>query len=339
VGGLIVTGAFLWANALATERALPPIHMPEFLTGLLGTVRNEYAGWRYTLMSGLLPALPLIVIRPFLPESPVWRQKKEAGTLRRPSFRELFAPGLAKTTIVTTIMVACSYGAAFGAIQQLPQIVPTLPEVQAPAAAARVRAEKKHANLPTKERAAAVRRDVQQQVYNPTAGQLQLSQEVGGLVGRFLLALLVVQIASRRALLRVFQVPGLFVVPLVFAVLTLENRVLFTVGTWHVSLLHIGIFLVGLLTVAQFSFWGNYLPTVYPVHLRGTGESVAANVGGRMIGTSFAAVASVLSGMMPGASDPVRMAYATAAVGAFVYLAGLAASFWLPEPSAGTLEE
>ena len=46
------------------------------------------------------------------------------------------------------------------------------------------------------------------------------------------------------------------------------------------------MFLAGLLTVAQFSFWGNYLPTVYPVHLRGTGESVAHNIGGRMIGTA-----------------------------------------------------
>ena len=49
-----------------------------------------------------------------------------------------------------------------------------------------------------------------------------------------------------------------------------------------------GIFLCGLVTVAQFSFWGNYLPRVYPTHLRGTGESFAANVGGRMIGTSAA---------------------------------------------------
>ena len=45
------------------------------------------------------------------------------------------------------------------------------------------------------------------------------------------------------------------------------------------------MFFVGFFTVAQFSFWGNYLPRVYPVNLRGTGESFAANVGGRMVGT------------------------------------------------------
>jgi hypothetical protein len=103
--------------------------------------------------------------------------------------------------------------------------------------------------------------------------------------------------------------------------------------------LHAGIFLAGLLTVGQFSFWGNYLPTVYPVHLRGTGESMAHNVGGRMIGTSFAAVASVLSGYMPGADDPTRMAYTAAAVGLFVYIAGLLASFFLPEPKEAMIAE
>ena len=28
-------------------------------------------------MSGIIPAIPLIIIRPFLPESPIWEQKKK----------------------------------------------------------------------------------------------------------------------------------------------------------------------------------------------------------------------------------------------------------------------
>src|SRR5205807_1706611 len=115
-------------------------------------------------------------------------------------------------------------------------------------------------------------------------------QEVGGLVGRFLLALLAVRIVSRRALLRVFQLPGLMVVPLVFCLfLTVENRTYFVLdlsaaylGHFPITTTSLGVFLAGLFTVAQFSFWGNYLPLVYPVHLRGTGESVGANIGGRM---------------------------------------------------------
>ncbi len=70
-------------------------------------------------------------------------------------------------------------------------------------------------------------------------------------------------------------------------------------ATTSLSYLYVGMFLAGFVTVAQFSFWGNYLPRVYPVHLRGTGESFAANIGGRLIGTSFAWVTATL-GRHPG---------------------------------------
>jgi len=93
-----------------------------------------------------------------------------------------------------------------------------------------------------------------------------------------------------------------------------------------------GIFLCGLLTVAQFSFWGNYLPRVYPTHLRGTGESFAANVGGRMIGTSAALVTTTLVNYMPGSSPAEKLAWSAALVGLVVYVVGFAASFFLPEP-------
>jgi hypothetical protein len=241
-----------------------------------------------------------MVIRPFLPESPAWQLKKKAGTLKRPSIGELFQPAYRKTTLVTALMFAMSYGAAFGAIQHLPRIVPGLPEV---------------APLP---------RPAQEQAVN----LVQAFQEFGGLTGRVLLAFLAVRIVSRRALLRVFQVPGLILVPLVFYYPAVHNL------EW----LKWGVFLAGLVTVAQFSFWGNYLPRVYPLHLRGTGESFAANVGGRMVGTSFAAVTAQLSGIMPGATPPTKLAYAAAAVAFFVYFVGFVASFALPEPKRELME-
>src|SRR5687767_14994751 len=117
IGGLMVAGAFAAANAYASH--LPPIVLPEIFS-FLGEIRGTHAPWRYTLMSGLIPALPLIIIRPFLPESPIWAEKKVAGTLRRPSFTELFSARYARTTWITTLMVALGFGAAFGAIQQLP---------------------------------------------------------------------------------------------------------------------------------------------------------------------------------------------------------------------------
>ena len=70
-GGLMVTGAYYLIVTYGDS-------LPE--------VRGAHESWRYTLMSGVIPAIPLIVIRPFLPESPVWAEKKRAGTLKRPSF-------------------------------------------------------------------------------------------------------------------------------------------------------------------------------------------------------------------------------------------------------------
>ena len=279
LGGLMVTGAYYLAVHYGPM--LPPIH-------------GGHEAWRYTLISGLIPAIPLIVIRPFLPESPKWREKKEAGTLKRPSIAEIFHPALRRTSLVTALMFACSYGAAFGAIQHLPRIVPGLPEVQGLARAA----------------------------VETAVSQVQLYQELGGLLGRLALAFLAVRIVSRRALLRVFQVPGLILVPLVFLYAAVGS----------IDLLKWGVFVAGFLTVAQFSFWGNYLPRVYPTHLRGTGESFAANIGGRMLGTSAALLTTQLANVTPGATPPIKLTYAAAIVALLVYGSGFLLSFFLPEP-------
>jgi MFS family permease len=341
IGGLLVAVA----NELATSYGSKwfSIAIPGALASL-GSIgpEHQHEAWRYTLMSGLLPAIPLILIRPFLPESPAWAEKVASGTLRRPSFAELFSPTLRKTTIVTALMFACSYGAAFGAIQQLPQIVPGLADVKAT-----VEAEVSKLELPPNEEAAKKKkmgktREIEQKV----ASQYTKMQEIGGLVGRFLLALLAVRIVSRRKLLRIFQVPGMILMPLIFFFfLTVENKTFFVIdlswmllGKLPVTTMSIGAFIAGLFTVAQFSFWGNYLPQVYPVHLRGTGESFAANIGGRMLGTSFAWVTATIAGLKstPGGTAPMKFAYTAAGVALFVYVCGVALSFLLPEPKPGS---
>lgn len=265
----------------------------------LPAIHGTHDNWRYLLISGIIPAIPLIVIRPFLPESPVWKEKHAAGTLKRPSLGELFQPAYRKTTLITALMFACSLGAAFGAIQQLPQIVPALVQVES--------------TVPPPQRA---------QIIQGTVATVQTWQEAGGLLGRMILAFLAVRIVSRRKLLQVFLIPGLIIVPLVFFFPAVSN----------LPLLKWGIFFAGLCTVAQLSFWGNYLPRVYPVHLRGTGESFAANIGGRMIGTSAALLTTQVAATMSG-TPATKLAYGAAVVGLLVYLIAVVASFWLPEPS------
>ena len=325
IGGLLVAVAN--GLCLAYAAKFPVIHLPEFLNLFGGRIGDGQAAWRYTLMSGLIPAIPLILIRPFLPESPSWKAKRDAGTLRRPSIRELFSPELRRTTVVSTLMFACAFGAAFGAIQQIPRIVPGLPQVEEKVAAA-VAAKEKSGGRPL---TVPEKKKTESFVAQEVAASVTKVQEVGGLVGRLLLAVLAVVIVSRRKLLRVFQIPGLVLIPFVFAYAAVED----------LRLLYFGIFLAGMLTVGQFSFWGNYLPRVYPLHLRGTGEGFAANIGGRLIGTSFAWLTSVLAvqGWVPGGDPATKLAYTAAGVALAVYLAGFVLSFFLPEPPAEDLPE
>ncbi len=285
LGGVLVSQANYLANHFSVS--LPQIY-------------NGHSAWRYTLMSAAIPAIPLVIVRPFLPESPLWKRKKDAGTLKRPHFSELFQPAYRRTTIVTSLLFACAYGAAFGAIQQAPQITPGLREVVSMAP----------------------------QVRGETVAKVQQMQEWGGLAGRIALALLAVVIVSRRALLRVFVLPGLFIVPFIF----------FYPATHSLELFRYGMFLAGFFTVAQLSFWGNYLPRVYPLHLRGTGEGFSANVGGRMLGTSAAYVTTHLAGAMGGTTPSMKLAYAASAVALFVYALAMILSFFLPEPPK-TLED
>ena len=42
--------------------------------GLDSSIADPHAAWRYTLMTGVIPAIPVILIRPFLPESPSGRK-------------------------------------------------------------------------------------------------------------------------------------------------------------------------------------------------------------------------------------------------------------------------
>ena len=98
-------------------------------------------------------------------------------------------------------------------------------------------------------------------------------------------------------------------------------------------------YLAGVLTVGQLSFWGNYLPRVYPIHLRGTGEGFAANIGGRLVGTLFAWVTATLAVTPDRAYAPTKVALVSAGVAFSVYLVGFIASFWLPEPKREDLPE
>jgi Na+/melibiose symporter-like transporter len=286
LGGILVTGVYYVAVTFAE-------HFP--------AIRGGHAAWRYTLFAGLIPAIPLILIRPFLPESPVWREKKSKGTLKRPNVIELFRPALRRTTVVSVLMVACSFALASGVMQHTPRMVPGPPEVRTLAP-----------------------RQVEQAVSG-----VQLFQELGTIAGRLLFAVLVVRIAAQRSLLRIFLVPGLIVFSCVY----------FFAATHSLVLLRCGVFLAALLLNGPFSLWGNYLPRVYPTHMRGTGESFALNIGARVIGASAAVLTTQLANVMPGAGATARLAYSAGTIAVLAYLLSLIGSFWLREPEGNQLPD
>lgn len=326
-GGLLI-GAM---NVLAANIAL---HLP--------AIHGGHEAWRYTLISGLIPAIPLILIRPFLPESPEWERKRLAGQLKRPSILALFSPELWRTTVLTTLVFAASYGIAFGAIQQLPQVlgaqrIGTPQEgghaaviATAKAAVGKAAAAAKAADQP--ELPAGKKRQIGMNASDEAVAKVTLAQEVGGLVGRFVFAMIAVHIISRRLLLRVFQIPALIFVPLFFWWIStsLGNA---NSLTW----IKVGVFVAGFLAIAQFSFWGNYIPLVFPLHLRGTGESFAANIGGRVIGTAAAWMTITLSASTP--PNPAKIAVVGACVAGAYALIGAILTQWLPEPKQDELKD
>jgi hypothetical protein len=341
---------------------------------------------------------------PFAPESQVWRERRAAGTLQRPSFAALFSPVLRRVTLITAALSACAYAAAFGALQittrsvvpglpelaeerqqlkplraeaddlnkQLDAVMPTfrqalatvpgLEEVAGKRAKTRIaqRAAKKAENKDqlaalgkqfagydaeldqlTAQKSAAKQavldrekllkalgdnREKQEPfvaALNARGDKVQLGQELGGLTGRIILAGLLLTAIPRGRMLRLFLVPGIVVFAITYSQL-------YHAGGW---LFAAGIFLCGLCVVAQFSYFGEYLPKIFPIHLRGTGGSFATNVGGRMIGTSAAFLSTnVIAPMLN--PHPTFDHYATAAgiVGVTVFAIALVLSFFLPEP-------
>jgi MFS family permease len=207
-----------------------------------------------------------------------------------------------RTTLAAIVATACTYALAYGAMQHLPRFVPSMPEII----------------------------NLSESAKKDASGVMQIIQESGGLVGRFLLAGLVVAVVARRRMLRALQVAALIAFPLTFVWLT---------GT-RFTLLGVGVFLTALVTAAQFNFWGSYLPRIFPTHLRSTGESFAANVGGRIIGTTAALATTTLATRLTPAYGAGRaLALAAAMIATVACVIGLIASRFITEPESAQLPQ
>ena len=333
LGGVLVTGVNTWI--IASGKSLHHLGMP------LALGATDPGSWRYLLLTGIIPALLIALMLPFVPESKVWKERKLAGTLKRPSFGALFSPEFRRVTLVTAGLSACAYGIAFGALQLTPgRIAPGLPNLAAERkalkplvdeakglnekfdATAANSPERKAALAPIKENFA--KQKPYQDKVKEVGNHVQLYQELGGLAGRIVLALLLIVGMSRRLMLRMLQVPGVLILPLTYLLLYKQDAAVFS---W-------GIACAGFVVMSQLSFLGEYLPKVFPMHLRGTGGSFATNVGGRMIGTSAAFLTgNVIAPLFTG-SPYEQMAHAAGWVGLGIAILAVVLGLFLPEPKA-----
>ncbi|MDB6139054.1 MAG: transporter, partial [Verrucomicrobiaceae bacterium] len=71
LGGVLVTTMSFWITANA--KTLGHMSLP------LAMGATDPGSWRYLLMTGILPAIPIALMLPFVPESKVWKDKKAAG--------------------------------------------------------------------------------------------------------------------------------------------------------------------------------------------------------------------------------------------------------------------
>ena len=332
LGGVLVTAVSFWLGTHAKD--LPHFGMPMALGA------TDPASWRYLLLTGIVPALLIALMLPFVPESKIWQERKKAGTLKRPSFGALFSPEFRRVTLVTAGLSACAYGIAFGALQLTPgRIAPGLPNLAEQRKALQplvVAAKKLNATFDgtapnTPERKAALaaivanskaQKPIMDKV-KEVGSETQFYQEMGGLVGRIALALLLIAGMGRRLMLRMLQIPGVFILPLTYFLLYKQDAAVFS---W-------GIACAGFVVMSQLSFLGEYLPKVFPLHLRGTGGSFATNVGGRMIGTSAAFLTPKLAQTFAG-SPYDQMARAAGCVGFGIAIVAVILGFFLPEPKA-----
>jgi hypothetical protein len=158
---------------------------------------------------------------------------------------------------------------------------------------------------------------------------VHLHQDFGGITGRILLALLVTRLIVRGPIYRWTMAAAAVTIPLVLLGPVIRDADLFRYGAA----------LFGLYMALQHSFWGNYLPRMFPVHLRGTGESFAIGVGGRVIAPFAALATTQLANFLPGDTPSAHLALSMTMVTLTLVLCGLLLSWRLPEPAAELPED
>lgn len=123
-----------WSLGVALVMECWPDKARPYLAGLIGAASNvgflligfvatvipvTEDSWRWMMLVGAGPALLVFLIRLFVPESPLWKESVNEGGVAMP-LREIFAPGLRKTTILAIAFSSIALIGTWGSVQWAP---------------------------------------------------------------------------------------------------------------------------------------------------------------------------------------------------------------------------
>jgi MFS family permease len=92
---------------------------------LLFSILPEQTAWRALFWAGILPALLVLYIRRHVPEPDVYHATQDKARELGSSFLEIFAPGLLRTTVLTSLMVTGMMAGYFATFFWLPTFLKT----------------------------------------------------------------------------------------------------------------------------------------------------------------------------------------------------------------------
>ena len=138
-----------WALGVALVMETWPREKRPLLAGIIGAASNvgfvliallglyfkvTKDSWRWVMLAGAAPAVLTFFIQIFVPESERWKESvRKSGS---GSMKEIFAPGLLKTTLLAIAFASIALIGTWGSVQWLPSWADKLTDGNAPTAKA-----------------------------------------------------------------------------------------------------------------------------------------------------------------------------------------------------------
>ncbi len=304
---IAIVGLGLSQFIVGAEDFLRSTGMSEaWVTKLIGA---DQSGWRLLMFIGATPALLTVFVRMFVPESKLWEHA--AANAPKARVADIFAPGIAKKTILGTCLAGMALIGTWASIQWVTPWANKLASGTDSAATA--------------------------------SSTTQISLAIGAIIGTMAAALFAEWFSRRKSyfllcLASLLVCAYLFRTPLHFPMTaawfeSVDPNHYFFGGErafdWHFVLV---AGLAGCVTASFYGWLPLYLPELFPTRIRATGQGFAFN-----FGRVLAAVGALQGGQLLNyfKEDYARMC----GIMSLVYLAGMVLIWFCPETKGKPLPE